>query len=864
MKDVKISALSLLKDWFQKAEKWQKDLFCQLWQGNEDVDKLISRAFSLAKSEYLNEKSKFVPSTEFPTGIEFLGSDSSPVILESISNVQGVGALSPTKPLEFCNNLTIVYGENGCGKSSYVRILKSAVSPKNSEAILSNVYEKNAPSPQATLTYSDDGEKHNINWHPNLNVSCPLNIYDSSIAKRFAEEKNEVIYEPQMLSLLSIMAKVYDGVKIKFEELEKNNFECQTVLNDAISSQDFIVSFLELKTIREYDRFIEKIVWSDKQQSELSVLQEVLQENDPSKQVKMLNAQKELIERQYKSLFDFISKTGKSASDKYLTQRKLQINTKIEADRLIEDVKKVSDLNKTGSEKWKTMWDSAVQFARETDSRVTNNIAVDGKCVLCQQSLAHETVTRIDTFSEYMTSTAMKNAEKAYDDFQKTVNEFKEVYSKINVEQIEISLKSISISDEIISFIISQYNAIISRCKWLFDYNDDTQTNIPEAPDIKLLQEKKDITISEYLAKIKSLNEIISDRDKQVSKKNVLLGLKWVYENKDVRKRDIQIKNGISNCKTNALTTLKKGLTQILITETYVERFNYEMKTMDHNHKIKVELVSDAKKGKAYHYVALKDAVQKKKTGDVLSEGEFRVVSLAAFLADLSSWNKILPFVFDDPITSLDHKYEKMVADRLIKLSTERQVIVFTHRLAFSQLLVSSIDAYNKAQSKSDQIICKQIELRNRPLGEPSEPTYRSNFDMIPALNNLKNKDIARVKKMLKNGDYIGYDQGVKSLCSDFRKIVEQGIETNLLSGIVKRFRYSVETLKLKYLYIVTPNDIDKFNDMMTKYSVYEHSQSIERPLELPEISDIEKDVDDLIALCDDLNKRRKVVDNKK
>ena len=83
------------------------------------------------------------------------------------------------------------------------------------------------------------------------------------------------------------------------------------------------------------------------------------------------------------------------------------------------------------------------------------------------------------------------------------------------------------------------------------------------------------------------------------------------------------------------------------------------------------------------------------------------------------------------------HKYEKMVADRLVKLSEERQVIVFTHRLAFAQLLVSSIGEYNKAQSELETpniIDCKQIELRNRPLGEPTEPTYHGALKMKNAL----------------------------------------------------------------------------------------------------------------------------------
>ena len=85
-----------------------------------------------------------------------------------------------------------------------------------------------------------------------------------------------------------------------------------------------------------------------------------------------------------------------------------------------------------------------------------------------------------------------------------------------------------------------------------------------------------------------------------------------------------------------------------------------------------------------------------------------------------------------------------------------------------------------------------------------------------------------------------------------------------MLCKIVTRFGYSVNTLRLKYLYVVTQSDIDLFNNMMTKYSAYEHSQSTERPVALPDLGDIESDVDALIEWCNDFGNRCNEVDKKK
>lgn len=861
MNDVQPGAISLLKNWFEKAEKWQKDLFCRLWHGDDDTERLISRAFSLAKAEYLGETGKFAPSVDFPTEIKLSSSEGCPVILKSISEVQDVGALAPTKPLEFGNNLTIVYGENGCGKSSYVRILKSAVSPKNSVEILGNIYKEGEAKPRATLTYSDDGSERNIPWRPNLDSNCPLNIYDSSVAKRFVEEKNEVVYEPQALSMLSAMAKVYEGVKEKFEDLKKENSALMTKPDEAISAQKSVSAFLNLNSLKQFDNFISEIIWTEKEQTELSMLREDLKEQDPVQKIRELKSQKTFIEKQFEALTALIAKTGNSASEKYLTLRQAQIDAKNEADRTIDGLKSVSLLNRTGSDKWKTMWSNAVNYVKDAGVESADSIVVDGKCALCQQNLSEDALKRIEEFAKYASSSAIKKAEKTLNDFDKLKNEIQDIYRNINTENTEGALRAISLPDDLINFIISVYKTAVSRCKWLLEYTSDVKTEIPKFVELKALQEVKDRYISAYDSRIESLKNLIENREEHIKRLNDLLTAKWINENKDVRRKDIMINNSISSCKTNAVTSLKKDLTKLLITDTYIRRFNEEMRLMDTDKKIRVELVPEAEKGKAYHKIVLKGAVKKRKTGEILSEGEFRVVSLAAFLADLSSWDKVLPFIFDDPINSLDHRYEKRVAKRLVRLSDERQVIVFTHRLAFSELLKSCVDDYNNEQHA--ELKLKLVELRNSPLGEPSDPPYIGSVNIKIALNNLS-KSIPNLKKLQEEGRYEEYDNGIKSLCSDFRKVVEQGIETDLLSGIVTRFKLSVQSRKLRYLKIVTNDDVALFDSMMTKYSEYEHSQSLERPVSLPELSDIENDIDRLKKWHEDFARRCKVVDQKK
>lgn len=67
----------------------------------------------------------------------------------------------------------------------------------------------------------------------------------------------------------------------------------------------------------------------------------------------------------------------------------------------------------------------------------------------------------------------------------------------------------------------------------------------------------------------------------------------------------------------------------------------------------------------------------------VVSEGEQRCLSIAAFFAELSTADDNSGIVFDDPVSSLDYKWREGVARRLVEESKTRQVIVFTHDVVF-------------------------------------------------------------------------------------------------------------------------------------------------------------------------------------
>ena len=305
--------------------------------------------------------------------------------------------------------------------------------------------------------------------------------------------------------------------------------------------------------------------------------------------------------------------------------------------------------------------------------------------------------------------------------------------------------------------------------------------------------------------------------------------------------------NWISQCNTRSITTKANEISEIAITEEYVRRFNSELLILNAS-KIKVELNKErATKGTVTHSLKLK-GINGYKLSDILSEGEHRIIALASFFADVIGGNNTNPFVFDDPISSLDQQYEEKIVERLVELSKTRQVIVFTHRLS----LLGQLN--EKCKSNEIQII--GIRKEHWGAGEIGDtPLFAKKTDA--ALKNIKNEKIAKAKKNFNDSGSEAYYPYGKALCSDIRILVERIVELDFLADVVQRYRRAVNTMgKVEKLAKIKKEDCDLINDFMTRYSCYEHSQPSETPIEIPQPTEIEKDVDNLLKWLTEFNSR--------
>lgn len=837
MTQVKIS------EWFNDRPVWLRDVAKRLLEGDSLRDEDFSDLVTLCKQEGLGLSvgtAYVLPANAFDS------TDSKKIKLTSIGNIEGINALAPKIPLSFgVGNLAVVYGQNGAGKSGYVRLLKHACGVRNPGTLHPNVYSKKQTNQKCSIGYEKNDVLLNETWEAStgfLPALKSVDIFDTSCGTVYVTAENEVTYEPPALSFLSELISVCEEISTRLGiEIENIPSKKPTLPTEFLNTTGG-KWYGKISARTKEAAIIKSSLWTDGEEVKVAELQKRLSEKDPLKRAEKIRQQQVHIQQ----IIQVTEKNVVQLSDercKELLASKTEAtvagkSAEVAATTVFTD----APLKGVGSDVWKQLWEQARKYSQESAyiDRDYPHVEGDTRCVLCHQPFSEEAKTRMASFEEFVKGAAQNKADKA----QAKVATLLKGISEISThEHLTTKLEAAGIAgDKESSILLAAYNELRIR-KELLEKVDRLE-DLPKLPQCKKWIDKARNQISTY-EKAAQKYEDDSKTDNRSGLKvqlNELLVKKWLSQQRKpideeiARLEKIQILKAAKKLtNTRALSTKKGELAEILITDAFVRRFNKELENLGAKH-VEIELIkSKITKGKVLHRLRLIGA-KVQSPEDVLSEGEYRIVSLAAFLADVTGKYYSAPFVFDDPISSLDQSFEEAVVQRLVALSKERQVIVLTHRLS----LLGLIQDYAKKASVVPEIIC--IRKESWGTGEPGgTPLFAKRPDK--ALNALINESLPKACKILDKHGQEGYDPIAKSLCSNFRILVERMVESHLLADVVQRYRRAINTVgKIEKLAKISDLDCRLIDDMMTKYSRYEHSQPLEAPITVPLPAELEAD----------------------
>jgi len=846
MKQEVIDALNKQKAWVREAAR-------QLLQKRKLSDDDITAFVGMIKNPpATGDSSAAYPTSESQTH--------SALRIQSIGEVVGIDALKPRKPLQLGEkNLTVIYGANGSGKSGYARIITKASGARHGVELKPDVFKETPQSRQCTLKYLLDGEEKSVVWDAHsgpISDFDSVNVFDTENGRLYLERENELSYEIPELALFSELVSVCKRVDAKLstekEKLVSKLPQLPPRFVDTASGK----AYSAISASTTPDAIDKLFSWGETDSAELKQFQRRLQIADPAAEAKKkreVKKQVDLIHVELSQAAKSIDLEGiRAVKDLRADATKHRADAKAGAKALGGD----QNLNGIGTGTWKAMWEAAREFSQSEayPNKKYPNTGDKSQCVLCQQDLLEPAKKRLADFELFVQGTLETEAVNAERLLSKKLEELPLMPEVSNIESASLAAK---LTDELAANVKSAYAAVdeiisIVRMSANLEQVATVPAHVKETVD-KL----KALSLSLETEAATFDKKVAGGKKKESKAKLVELeARKWAAEQVAAIRAEVERLKEVAQYETwkkeTATTSLSRQagiLSQTLITKGYVKRFNDELDLLGAK-RLDVELVkTSASQGRVKHAIRLCGlSVTGVKPIEVLSEGERRIVAVAAFLADVTGQQGNGPFIFDDPISSLDQSFEEKIIKRLIKLGESRQVIVFTHRLSFLGMM-------NDFAGNAMQDVFLRRE--HWGTGEPSEvPLFGKKPDK--ALKALKNDRLASANKILESdGSDVYYPLG-KAICSDFRILMERVIEVVFLADVVQRHRRAIKTMgKVTELAKITSADCQLVDKMMTKYSCHEHSQSNEAPVELPNPEELGRDIQEVLDWHVEFSKRR-------
>lgn len=837
-----------IKEWLLCQQDWLQEAADRLLGAGKLQDEDIEAVTGLLKTAggcKVSKQRAFASLTQDPDS-------SGELRLMGLSEVQGIENLSPKSPLDFGNgNLVVVYGHNGSGKSGYTRILKRASGKPRASALKANVFGDPPQVRQCNIDYQQGPNPVSLVW-PAESDSVPalraVDIFDSDEAVHYLTKESTAGYVPPLVSMFEQLAAACDGIKAKLQTQQDKLVTGLPTIPQEYAGTDPAERYTKLRHTMTQADIDQLASWTDDQASALHDLNERLKVADPAADAAQRRVKKKQVEKIIIALGQGIASFGATGIQSI---RALHAAAK-DKRQIAAEAAKVNSalLDGVGQATWRAMWDSAREYSRTAYPQKLFPVTDKARCLLCHQELQPDAQQRLQDFEKFVGSKLEAEAKAAETSHSEALTGLPLPPSD---EQLTTQCAAAGLEEAVWLEDLKAFwePARLTRVALAAKESSGPAVVAPDVAHLLAKLQARSVSLEEEALQLdKDAKDF--DRAKAAKEKLALEAQKWIAQqkvavSKEVERlkawQDFETWKGLANSRKVSIKASE--VTEKIITEAYVNRFKAELKALGAN-RLNVSIVKTRiERGKAMHQLKLTGA--KGRDDDpaaVLSEGERRIISLAAFLADVTGKPQIAPFVFDDPISSLDHDFEWAVAKRLAELAKTRQVLVFTHRLSLYGAM-EDVAKKNGDQWKKDHLVQRCIEAYSGSAGLPvPEAVWTLRTDRA---NNLLLTRLQAAKKAGDAGGGEAYRALAQGICSDFRKLLERTVEDDLLNEVVKRHRRSVTTEnRLSALSAIELTDCAKIDSLMTKYSFYEHSQSMEVPAFIPDEPELRADIEAL------------------
>lgn len=842
-----MAALERMAEWLVGRPSWWGDAAYRLLQKNKLDPNDISELLLICRSQYdaLPDGVVAPVAQSLVTPEDGAPAHEQPgVILTYIREPVAVSALAQDQTLRFePTGMTVIYGDNGSGKSSYAKILKNACRARGEiPTVRPNVFlPADGVLPAAVIGLRSKASDQEWRWELNgseLAALKSINVFDSKCAVHYVEHQAEAAFRPFGLDVLDRLGDACSAVQ---EGIEQEIRGLGSQPDWRIKPTTRVARFLEaLSPDTQAQDVVDLATLAEEEAARLVELDQSIKQltaEDPKKKAVEL---KQRANRFRVIGQELVTLAEALHSDRLAEVKDLQGRWQVaqEAARVASQQAFMGQpLEGVGSQAWQQLWMAAEAYSREYayPDQPFPVAEGDARCVLCHQDLSAHARSRLRSFEAFVKDATQKTA----DGLKQELERRRQAIVGLSVQAAtEAALVELESDQPEIGQVCSSFrrsalglrDAVLSALQdsrnWESAEKLSEQWREPlENCVAKLLKDAQSLESSEAGEKLQALREAYDELEARKALGGIL---EDVFSEIKRLKRLRGLQNCLASANTRALSLFSNQLTEELVSQALCGAFTDELEQLGlREPKVLLEK-SGSRRGVTYHRLYLADS-REVAVGEIASEGEYRCIAIASFLAEISAAPDGIGVVFDDPVSSLDHRWRFRIAERLVREARNRQVVVLTHDLAFLLQLAECADESNVPHG------IRHLSKRGPSAGICIE---EGPWDALPVKKRIgKLKDFWQaLKKTRQTSSDYDYARAARGVYADLRDCWERLVEEVLLNGTVERFGRAVHTQKLKP---ISEEDIEAVRMAMSKCSRlingHDHAPDLNEPVPEPD-----------------------------
>lgn len=828
------SARQLLIEWANGQDGWVRLATAKVLDeaaavGDADVDALYA--------QYLSEKGL---SDEPAAKVELLASagqgveDGAVLRLVRLDSVAGVNALAHEQVIEFNPHLTVIFGENGAGKTGYTRVLKRAAKTRSAEAILGNVHATAGNQPSAQVTWRLDDEETTHQWanEEGLPPLTRIDVFDAPAVLMHVDTDLTYSYTPADLALFKHLADAIRAVSDRAtREVDERTPKSASFLHRYERGTSVYPLIETISAATDLPALGELAQVSEQEIASLATMQQAV----AALQSDNIGAQQAVARGRLEAntqLAAAITAIQGFNADAYSTALDNLGQAIAEQEQLKVKISATFGIPGAESSEWPSFVSSGEAYRRHLD--LQDYPQKGDHCLYCRQPLIEDQVSLLSAYRDLATNVAQTTITNAQSIAATLATPLTSIETGRLAENLraETAIESgdshTEVALDVVDWLQTAQQTLAARA--------DLVWAPPDSLDQLALEAGRRVDASRSL--LKELSERSEERAQKLSEAKANLAelqarvrlqadLDDITEYVENAKWTAKAKQTASRLSgtLSSITRVTKDAGELLLNGNFESRFAEERLAL---RAPEVKLDFPGRHGTTRRL----KTVQQHKPSEVLSEGEQKVIALADFLAESGLRSASAPVVFDDPVNSLDYRRIEEVSARVALLAEQRQVIVFTHNIWFATELLSR---FEKSQPK-----CAYYSIEDD--GEIKGIVTAGNHPRWDTVKKLTGK-VEGMQQAARQADGEVREALVEKCYSLLRSWIEVVVEQELLQQVVQRYQPNIMLTRLP---AINGARLDKAKQVI--YPLYEkacrimdgHSQPLETLSVRPKLDEFE------------------------